>query len=83
MVAGRPASLKSILKTTCDASALVVTDPDWFGPVEWLMETGSSVDLVGTQDIPVKYMHNVEDVPNPIHLSTANGRLSADKSILL
>ena len=83
MVVGKPASLKSILKTTCDASALVVTDPDWFGPVEWLMDTGSSVDLVGNQDIPMKYMQYVEDVSNPIHLSTANGRLCADKAIYL
>jgi hypothetical protein len=78
---GKPDLPKSILKTV--RSAMVVPGEGWLGPNEWLMDTGSSVDLVGTQNILDHYMQDAEDVENPIHLSTANGRLVAKQAINL
>ena len=78
---GKPGLLKSILKQV--GSAMVVPGEGWLGPNEWLMDTGSSVDLVGTQDIPEHYMEDVENIENPINLSTANGRLVAKQAIKL
>jgi hypothetical protein len=46
------------------------------------MDTGSSVDLVGIHEIPEDFLHEYAlDVPMPVNLSTANGRLAANKYI--
>jgi len=82
--AGGKPPLHSILKHMDDATALAATDPDWIGPTEWLMDTGSSVDLVGVHEIPDDFLQDFAlDVPTPVNLSTANGKLAADKYIEL
>ena len=77
-LAGGKPPLHSILKQPDNATALAATDPDWIGPTEWLMDTGSSIDLVGVHEIPDDFLHEYAlDVPTPVNLSTANGKLAA------
>jgi hypothetical protein len=53
--------------STSDTSDIV-----WHGPTEWLMDTGSAVDLVGTHDIDDSYHELPEDVDVPLNLSAAS-----------
>jgi hypothetical protein len=49
-VAGEPAREDG--KTV--ASSPRINNVDWVGPTQWIMDTGSAVDLVRTEDVPAQ-----------------------------
>jgi len=55
----------------------------WCGPVEWLMDSGSAVDLVSRSDVPGWYVHEIEPIGHALELCTANGRMKVDKKVTL
>jgi hypothetical protein len=69
-VAGKPAREDG--KTV--ASSPRINNVDWVGPTQWIMDTGSAVDLVSTEDIPARTRysckwahdgHEASGAPNP------------------
>ena len=54
---------------------------EWLGPAQWLMDSGSAVDLVSEQNVPAYWHGYTEEVSPPLILATANGRTQVSKQM--
>ena len=52
----------------------------WISSQQWLMDTGSAVDLVSVRDIPKSWTKESMAVEPPLELSTANAIVRAHKT---
>ena len=65
------------------APATPAPGTEWIGPKQWLMDTGSAVDLVSVRDVPKAWRHEVVEVSPPVELSTANGLIKVKHRVPL
>ena len=69
-------------KKTIGIAAIGVTD-DNVGPTSWIFDSGSTFDLVGTEDIPNIFRGSSKKLSQPVKLNAANGTIKVDSSIQL
>jgi hypothetical protein len=53
-----------------------------FGPQEWILDSGSTFDLVGKKQVPEQLRHSARKMKKAVELTTANGPLKSIKESL-
>jgi len=62
-------------------AAAVIDGQEWNGPAQWLIDSGSAVDLVAADDVSPAWLDEVQTLQRPVKLATANGLMKVNKQV--